>query len=166
MQSCILCPIQGCLICSQSTTCLKCMSGYSLNSAGSCSVCLAPCATCNGSAYNCLTCLYPFSQVASSNGTCFTCNVQNCLSCSRNSPYTCSQCLSNYSLINNTCYFNGPCSINCVSCLLNQICLLCSTGYTVSPYISTQCIQCNIKHCHTCSPTDTSTCLVCSSGFY
>lgn len=72
----------------------------------------------------------------------------------------------NYNSISNTCIYAGVCDFNCASCSFNQVCQSCNAGYTVNPYNNTQCLLCNASNCMTCSPTDVSTCISCSSGYY
>jgi hypothetical protein len=175
-----------CLTCTSTTTCLQCISGYSLlgsmcvatcpsgyymgSSQGivvngvtyatsTCFSCSASCLTCNKTSTYCLSC--PSGYILDASNNC----VSNCVSpTSYYSPTTrmCSNCSQQcYS-----CY--GPGTDNCLSCrpplqLYASSCLSnCPFGYFSTP--SYVCQVCSTS-CLTCSASATD-CTSCPSGLY
>lgn len=60
----------------------------------------------------------------------------------------------------------SACSIYCHTCINYSICQKCLPGYILNPSNSSNCIQCTVPDCDTCSSTNTSICTTCYSGYY
>ncbi|KRX02509.1 Insulin-like growth factor binding protein, N-terminal [Pseudocohnilembus persalinus] len=169
--------INGCQICEDQNTCIKCLDEYFLENQ-SCKKCSYPCLQCSSND-ECLTC------VADSNRDQNTCEclqgyqeVDNSLTCSlipnqKECPYPCNTCDENQCL---TCigenrdyapdckcnigYYDDnaeckKCAENCADCSSISECYQCTDGY----YLENQnCLQCNYP-CKTCKNADT--CLTC-----
>lgn len=82
---CILCNIQGCLLCQQPNICSLCSPGYQPNSIGLCIYCtIINCQSCSSNNL-CFQCVNNSGLVPSTYGDqCLYCNVTNCISCSDN----------------------------------------------------------------------------------
>lgn len=118
---------QNCFICSNSTTCNQCVSGYSLYYRESdviCAPCPITCRTCaDGQPAGCLSCGIGFYL---SGTTCIAC-TQNCMSCTTGG---CNSCSDGYFLTSTlTCAPN--CAIPCATCSSTDIkkCTSCIAGY-------------------------------------
>ena len=139
----------GCLICTVSTTCIKCSVAFKPNGANNnCSNCYGTCQTCGPNYDNCITC-YP-AQNRTLSGT--SCNCKDgYYDISATGNYTCPLCSSVLT--------------NCYLCTVATVCTQCQSNYYLYTSASkTQCDVCS-KYCETCSGTTTN-CTSCNADTY
>lgn len=180
--------------CNQCTAagCINCVSGFFLNSVGTCSVnCVLPCATCSSVNPNkCITCIagYTINTLSSTctqqptcQGACSACpfgytiNLGKCQQCTGNQ---CQSCKPSNLAVCTSCtpgFFLNPassqcqaCSSSCATCLSATGCLTCAVGYTTIQNMPItlsgyQCIACN-SPCATCIKSPNQ-CTSCISGY-
>ena len=155
---CVQCP-DYCYVCNNNK-CQTCVPGYNPNSEGVCVVsCRMPCATCvDNQPTVCLSCFG--SSTLSSNtcipdlgcnatstctncpqglnlyiqgGVCYPCSlittIPNCIQCSQTNQQNCAICRDGFFLTSNgSC---PACPNSCVTCIGNNICTACQTGFTL-----------------------------------
>lgn len=183
---CLSCP-NNCSKCLDSTTCIKCVSGFSLIN-GICKNCFDFSCECDDKCENCENgvCLKCQENTFLRNGVCLDqcyegdivengiCYCQkNCLICSN---LTCAHCVTGYAPENGECF---SCPENCHDCITSNSCSQCILGtylyintcvfscpYKYSP-INNTCIQCP-NNCETCTSTGCIKCIedYSSYGYY
>lgn len=166
LTQCVTCLPTYYLVTSTSTCVTTCPSTLYPNTAlGTCTGCVAPCATCSVTADNCTSCttgnLLNYRCVGTCpdgyyqlNSQCLSCNV-NCSSCT--SASVCTRCVFGLYLYSGNCVSTCPTNFpvtttgNCTDCT-DVNCITCD-------YLD-QCSQCNFPtlllsgHCLTSCPTD------------
>ena len=164
----------NCQLCTNSSTCLTCNTGFTLNAPNSCIACsISNCQLCQ-QANVCTTCATGFTLTGTN--TCLTCNVQGCLNCS--DVNICSSCGNSASgAVQIPSPTGGACfqcdqtltnMANCISCSGSNSCGLCQNGFQL--FIPTGgngiCIQCNIPNCQSCALSGTTiVCQTCVVGY-
>ncbi len=164
----------NCQFCTNGSTCLTCITGFTLNVPNTCVACnVANCQLCQQPNI-CATCANGFSLTGSN--TCLSCNVPGCLNCS--SINICSTCANSAtgapqfpSPTGGACF---PCNnslnylANCLSCTNVNSCGLCQNGYQLFNPVGSPgtCILCNIPNCQTCGLSgSTVVCQTCGVGY-
>ncbi|EAR90268.2 zinc finger lsd1 subclass family protein (macronuclear) [Tetrahymena thermophila SB210] len=160
--SCLPCSqfLNGCLVCSSQTNCLKCGQNlilyqgqcistcdqskglYTFNN--QCKNCVSPCIQCT-SATNCILCGDGFIL---SGSACVPCN-QQCQTCNGTSDHNCSTCRIGFYL--------QP--VNQVQAICT---LFCNSGYYANKLLGS-CVQCD-QSCSECA--DQVSCSKCNNGYY
>jgi len=168
---CNACP-HGCSVCSSSTLCSNCTSGYVLT---------------GGLCYEtCPAATFQSANLVENVKICLSCS-SNCLNCT--SAYNCSACQTNYHLQDGLCtrncsnfYYLSPnagclrCSANCLKCTNASYCLQCFSSFMYNhacilscptsayPVLSNMTCQDCQSPCLTCSSQHT--CLSCISNYF
>lgn len=157
---CVPCEVPNCAVCSTSTTCAECESGFYLQD-GLCLECPPYCLSCVAPGY-CTVCAPGYVL---NNGQC----VKPCPACCSSCTFdeldnpVCTSCINNYVYVNGQCATCSEGIPNCANCR-NCVCTRCNAGYyLLSP---TQCAYCAnaIPNCVICNGPDV--CLQCRDGFY
>lgn len=146
------CSDPNCQICDGPQSCGQCQPGYSImnfNLFGGLIVKLCRPLPCPYTIQNCAKCSYQYNSLF---------NYQKVL---------CSQCNSNYVLVNGYCVAQlttYSCSVtNCASCSFNNFCSKCNNGFILSPLGICIPTQCNIQNCASCSAN--YVCQQCNTGY-
>lgn len=186
------CTIQGCNLCSNSTSCQICSPEYILTQTKSCQAIglgcnIKWCQTCSSS-QSCGQCISGYQLIqfnTNTNTTIYLCqqiicpfNINNCNQCvytyNNNFQYNqilCSKnnCNLGYINVNGYCVPNlttvmNTCTIsNCVQCSYMNFCSVCQAGYSLTRYGTCQINTCNIANCVMCSLNNI--CQQCSSSY-
>lgn len=168
--TCFSCQDPHCSSCqSDGVTCLICMSGYNLNSAGKCSsVCTSGlCSVCNPTNPKICSVCIPGYYVNLTSNICIQCSgAPACTQCIQTSPDICILCATGFYLnSNNTCV---SCPSYCASCSSSTSCqILKQTLGQVLTTVNDQTVlaTCDVG-CLTCSTLSPLSCATCYPGYY
>lgn len=154
-------------------TCNKdCPSNYYKRNDHTCQKCDISCKECLGfSNYNCTSCT---NDRLLSSGVCIPCEFP-CKTCEK-STKNCTSCINNLYLLSNQCVQHCPqgtfkennsyicksCDFPCISCISQEICSECASGYILN---GDTCEKCVVENCNFCENSLT-TCINCTSGFF
>jgi len=184
--SCAPCSL-NCFNCSSFSQCITCNNGFVLAKNGKCRGCSMSCSSCSSTNITqctscanglelinsaCVSC--PINCISCNNGQCATCvtgyqpntngicvlNCQLlCATCQDNLPTVCTSCYSGSTLNGSNCQMD-------LSCNANSTCTDCGQGLNYI-LVGTTCVMCPaITNCLQCSSSNTSTCSICSAGYY
>lgn len=103
LQKCVPCEISECITCKFNAyshqTCKKCVDGFGLTSAGTCSDCGVGCSKCEHSG-SCEECIPSYGR--SHEGLCLRCADQ-CRNCTISGPGLCDECNTRFQMENHIC---------------------------------------------------------------
>lgn len=160
---CVFCNVSNCQTCLSTNFCGVCAGNLTVSLSGTCVACnmTAGCIGCN-SGGQCL-CAGGYFQVQNFSGNgnfyCQQCLATNCNYCP-NSPTSCTQCASGYTVLSGKCVFTGSTVISCASSCLQcyngggscQVCALPLNPLTCNQENIAYCTNYTIKFdmCNTC----------------
>lgn len=148
----------GCSACDPSNlmSCIDCGVSRYTDESGQCVGCPVGCKQCTSSTV-CTSCILNFVMVGT---LCQSPPVWPCVTASNGA---CTKCVQNFDVISGSCVYNNTCS-------QNATCTNCPYGYyltNVSSSLQGICSTCPpISNCLSCDPQNTTSCLLCGSGFY